>query len=71
MFEKRKDQTLEKDHYIGVGLAIGMPICMPLGVALFVITGNPGLMGAVVGFSVAVSLAIGENLAQRNARHQN
>jgi hypothetical protein len=68
MFERNDNQTAEKDHFMGIGMAIGIAMCMPLGVVLFIVTGNPGLMGAGAGTGIAIGIAIGERLYQRNRR---
>jgi hypothetical protein len=49
-------------------MAIGMIVCMPVGVALFIITRNPGLLGIGPAVGIALGVAIGEGLYQRSTR---
>lgn len=46
-------------HHPGAGLALGIALCIPIGVALFVITGNPGMLGVGAGCGVSIGMAIG------------
>jgi hypothetical protein len=68
MTNQHQTQIPDKSEYMGRGMAIGMIVCMPLGVALFIITGNPGLLGIGPAVGVAMGVAIGEGLYQRSTR---
>jgi hypothetical protein len=68
MTNQHQTQIPDKNEYMGRGMAIGMIMCMPVGVALFIITGNPGLLGIGPAVGIALGVAIGEGLYQRSTR---
>jgi hypothetical protein len=55
----------DREHYLSVGMAIGMIMFMPLGF-LFILLDNPGLLGIGPAMGIAVGLAIGEQLYRRS-----
>jgi len=54
-----------KRHYMGIGLAIGMPIGMVFSFLFVIVLKKPGLIGVGAGMGVALGVAIGEGLYQR------
>jgi hypothetical protein len=68
MRQQPRNATSDRDRYIGRGMGIGMILCMPLGIVLFIATGNPGLLGVGPAVGVALGVAIGEGLYQRSLR---
>ena len=69
MSKKRETQAKEKDHYVGLGMAIGMIAFAPLGIVLAIATGTFGLLGIGPAMGVAVGVALGEGLYQRSLRN--
>jgi hypothetical protein len=61
-------QKQEMEHYRGIGMAIGMLLFMPVGLVLFILLDNPGMLGVGPGVGVAVGLALGEGLYRRKRR---
>jgi hypothetical protein len=53
----KQNKRYPKGHFIGLGMALGAP----LGVPLWLATGNPGLIGA----GIAIGLAIGAGLESK------
>ena len=70
MSEKHRIRNAERDRYLAIGLAIGMPSFAFIGFALCIATDNPGLLGLGPAIGLAVGIAIGEGLYRRtdNAR---
>ena len=58
----------EREHYIGIGMAIGMPAFSFLGIILCIATDNPGLLGLAPATGLALGIAIGEGLYRRSRR---
>jgi hypothetical protein len=65
------DQAERKQHYMGVGMAIGMSIFVPTGIVLALGTDNPGLLGIGPALGISIGIAIGESLFQRNENQAN
>jgi len=68
MSNRGQKQKQELEHYRGIGMAIGMLLFMPVGVVLFILLDNPGMLGVGPTMGLAVGLAIGEGLYQRQQR---
>jgi len=66
MFEEDKEQTALRNHYLGIGFAIGMPIGIAFSAIFVFAMKTPGLIGVGAGIGVALGVAIGEGLYQRN-----
>ena len=56
----------ERDRYIGIGIAIGMPSVALIGFVLCLATDNPGLLGLPPAIGLAMGIAIGEGLYRRS-----
>ena len=63
-----ESRATERDHHVGLGMMIGIAVFVPLGVALSIVTGNLGLMGAGAGIGTAIGIVIGESLDRRIRR---
>jgi hypothetical protein len=70
MSEKQRIQNGERDRYIAIGLAIGMPSFALIGFALCIATDNPGLLGLGPAIGLALGIAIGEGLYQRSRQRE-
>jgi hypothetical protein len=70
MSEKQRMQNEERNRYVAIGLAIGMPIFGLIGMALCIATDNPGLLGAGPGIGLALGIAIGEGLYRRRRERE-
>jgi hypothetical protein len=68
MSQKTNDPTKLKEHYMGLGMALGMAMFVPLGIVISLVTKNPGLLGIGPGVGVSFGVAIGEHLYKRNRR---
>lgn len=66
MSGKRMARKSERDRYIAVGMAIGMPAFAVVGIILCIATDNPGLLGLGPAIGLALGIAIGEGLYQRS-----
>jgi len=69
MFENQ-DRSKEKDHYLGIGMAIGMAIFMPVGIVLMVAADNPAFIGVGAGMGLPIGLAIGQGLYRRDQQQK-
>ena len=58
-------RNTEKERYMAIGLAIGMPSFALIGFILCIATDTLGLLGVGPAMGVAVGIAIGEGLRQR------
>jgi hypothetical protein len=56
----------ERNRYIAIGMAIGMPSFALIGFALCIATDNPGLLGLGPAIGLTMGIAIGEGLYQRS-----
>jgi Na+-driven multidrug efflux pump len=59
-------RNAERERYMAIGLAIGMPSFALIGFALCLVTDNLGLLGVWPAMGLAMGIAIGEGLYQRN-----
>jgi hypothetical protein len=59
----KKQKRYPKGHFIGLGIAIGMP----MGIPLWLTTGNPGLIGTGIAIGVAMGMAM-EQAYNKNPR---
>jgi hypothetical protein len=66
MSKDTNDPTKQKQHYMGLGMAIGMAMFAPLGIVLSIVTDNPGLLGIGPAVGVSIGVAIGEHLHKRS-----
>ncbi len=60
----------ERDRYIGIGMAIGMPSFALVGFLLCIATDNPGLLGLGPALGLAIGIAIGEGLYRRSRQSE-
>jgi hypothetical protein len=68
MSQQTNDPTNQKEHYMGLGIAIGMAMFAPIGIVLSILTDNPGLLGIGPAVGVSTGVAIGEHLYKRSKR---
>jgi len=66
MYNNKDGEDELRRHYMGLGLAVGMPIGIVMSILFVVITDTPGLIGVGAGMGVALGIAIGEGLYQRH-----
>jgi hypothetical protein len=66
MSEKQRIRNAERDRYLTIGLAIGMPSFALIGFALCIVADKPGLLGLGPAIGLAIGLAIGEGLYRRS-----
>ena len=59
-------RNAERERYMAIGLAVGMPGFTLIGLALCLFTDNLGLLGVWPGMGLVVGIAIGEGLYQRS-----
>ena len=67
---QQRMQDEERNRYLAIGIAIGMPIFGLIGMALCLATGNPGLLGVGPGVGLAMGIAIGEGLYRRSLQRK-
>ena len=58
----------QRDRYIAIGLAIGMPSFALIGFFLCIATGSPSFVGLGPAIGLAIGVAIGEGLYRRSRR---
>ena len=58
----------QRDRYITIGLAIGMPSFAFIGFILCIATDSPGFLGLAPAIGQAIGIAIGEGLYRRSKR---
>ncbi len=68
MSQHTNDRTKEKERCMGMGMALGMAMFAPIGIALWIVTGNPGLIGVGPAMGISIGVAIGEHLYKRSRR---
>ena len=56
----------QRDRYITIGLAIGMPSFALIGFILCIATDSPGFLGLGPAIGLATGIAIGEGLYRRS-----
>lgn len=61
-------RNAERDRYIAIGMAIGMPSFALIGFAWCLATDNLGLLGLAPAIGLTMGIAIGEGLYQRSRR---
>ena len=66
MSQQTNDPTKHKEHCMGLGMAIGMAMFVPLGIVLFIVTRNPGLLGIGPAVGISIGVVIGEHLKKRS-----
>jgi hypothetical protein len=70
MSENQNIRNEERDRYLAIGLAIGMPSFGLIGLALCLATDNLGLLGVAPGIGLALGIAIGEGLYRRSRQRE-
>lgn len=60
MDEKQMSNDELRERERERGMILGMLTFFPIGVALFIATGNPGMIGTGVALGLPIGLAIGE-----------
>ena len=60
----------ERNHYMAIGVAIGMPSFALIGFAWCLATDNLGLLGLAPAIGLTMGIAIGEGLYQRSRRSE-
>jgi hypothetical protein len=70
MSEKGRIRNSERDRYMAIGIAIGMPIFALAGFIVCIATDNPGLIGVGPAIGLAMGIAIGEGLYQRRRQNE-
>ena len=58
----------QRDRYIAIRLAIGMPSYSLLGFFLCIATDSPGFLGLAPAIGLAIGVSIGEGLYRRSRR---
>ena len=59
-------RNTERERYMAIGLAIGMPSFALIGLALCLATDNLGLLGVAPAIGLTIGIAIGEGLYRRS-----
>jgi hypothetical protein len=59
-------RNAERERYLAIGMAIGMPSFALIGFILCIATDKPGLLGLGPAIGLAIGIAIGEGLYQRS-----
>ncbi len=70
MSSRHGNSKADKEHYMGIGMAIGVALFASLGIVLSIVTDSPGLIGIGPGMGVAAGIAIGEGLYQRRGMRE-
>jgi hypothetical protein len=70
MSGKHVIHNAERDRYIGIGMAIGMPSFALVGFVLCIATDNPGLLGLGPAIGLTMGIAIGEGLYRRSRQSE-
>ncbi len=70
MSEKQGIRTEERERYLAIGLAIGMPCFALIGMALCIATDNLGLLGVGPAIGLSIGIAIGEGLYRRSRERE-
>jgi len=60
----------ERDRYMAIGMAIGMPSFALIGIALCIVTDNLGLLGLGPAIGLAIGISIGEGLYLRSRQSE-
>jgi hypothetical protein len=60
---EKQEKRYPKGHFIGWGVALGIP----LGIPFWLVTGNPGLIGAGIAVGIAIGVGL-ENKYNKNPR---
>lgn len=66
MSQQTNDPTKEKERCMGKGMALGMAMFAPIGIVLWIVTDNPGLIGVGPAIGISIGVAIGEHLYKRS-----
>jgi hypothetical protein len=70
MSGKQTTHNAERNRYLAIGLAIGMPSFALVGFVLCLATDNPGLLGVPPALGLAMGIAIGEGLYLRSRQRE-
>lgn len=63
-FDDHQNKEL-KQHYQRKGMGIGMVLFMPFGVILWLLLGNPGMLGVGPALGISIGIAIGEAMYKK------
>jgi hypothetical protein len=70
MSDNERIRRAERDRYMTIGIAIGMPVFALVGFIVCIATDNPGLIGVGPAIGLAMGIAIGEGLYQRRRQNE-
>ena len=70
MSEKGRIRNLERDRYMAIGIAIGMPIFAVAGFIVCIATDSWGLLGVWPALGLTTGIAIGEGLYRRSRQRE-
>jgi hypothetical protein len=70
MSEKGRIRNSERDRYMAIGIAIGMPIFALAGFIVCIATDSFGLLGVGPAIGLTMGIAIGEGLYQRSRQNE-
>ena len=70
MSEKQRVRNAERERYIAIGIAIGMPSFALVGFVLRIVTDNPGLLALGPAIGLAMGIAIGEGLYRHSRQNE-
>ena len=54
-----------KQRYRSKGIALGMALFMPFGVILWLLVGNPGMLGVGPALGLSIGISIGESMYRK------
>jgi hypothetical protein len=66
MSDKHASRDAERERYLAIGMAIGMPTFAFLGIVLCIATHTPGLLGVGPAIGLAMGISIGEGMYLRS-----
>ena len=63
-FDENQKEELSQ-HYHRRGMGIGMALFMPFGVILWLLLGNPGMLGVGPALGISIGIAIAEAMYKK------